>query len=70
MCCLPSSDLLTLPTSDARINEEFASVEHFNRLVKFAACALTARASLFFGVDFYESWYTICGRNRTALRLR
>lgn len=51
--------LTNLPTSDARINEEFASVEHFNRLVKFAACALTARASLFFGVDYYESWYTI-----------
>ena len=47
------------PSRRHRINAEFPSVAHFNRLVKFAACALIARASLFFGVDFYESWYTL-----------
>ncbi|CAE8604541.1 unnamed protein product [Polarella glacialis] len=44
---------------EAKINEEFASVAHFDRLVKYAACALSARAALFFGVDFYKSWYSI-----------
>jgi len=45
----------------AKIVAEFASVSHFDRLVKFSACALLARGNLPFGVEFYTKWYTVWG---------
>ena len=44
---------------EKKINTEFKSVAHFNRLVKFVACALGGKAALFWGVEMYPSRFLV-----------